>query len=105
MYNSNPHSVTGVVPWTLLFGWQPKTPVDHLVGNIPSDLDEDYVRQQAEFMERAHSIVRDRLTRAAEFNERYCDGQSKLVAPLEIGSRVLINHCAFDEAQVERQVR
>ena len=31
IYNSTPHSVTGVAPYTLLFGREPTIPLDHLI--------------------------------------------------------------------------
>ena len=95
MYNATPHSVTGVAPWTLLFGQQPMIPVDHLVGNSQQDLGDDYVQEQAKFLKQAYDVVKDRLIKAADQNKKYVDAKCKPAQSLEVGSRVLVKNCAF----------
>ena len=95
MYNATPHGVTGIAPWTLLFGQKPTIPLDHLVGNVQGDIDNDYVHHQAKLIEQPYKIVKDRLTKAAECNKRYHDAKCRPIQKLEVGSRVLVKNCAF----------
>ena len=95
VYNSTPHSVTGVAPWTLLFGQQPMLPMDHLLGNMKQNLGDEYVQEQARFMKQAYDIVKDRLIKAADNNKRRVDGKCRSIPPLVVGNIVLIKNCAF----------
>ena len=94
VYNSTPRSVTGVTPYTLLFGRQPTVTLDHLVGNAGQEFCEDFVQQQAGLIERMSRVVRDRLERAAGYNKQrydeHCRGE-----PFKVGDRVLVKKCAF----------
>ncbi len=94
MYNSTPHCVTGFAPYTLMFGRQPSVPLDQLLSNTRNDWSEDFVRQQAQFIKRAHKLAKDRIISAASSNKKRYDRHAK-ANPLPIGSRVLIKRCAF----------
>ena len=94
VYNSTPHSVTGVSPYALLFGREATVSLDHLIGNASQEFSEGFVQQQARLLERMSRVVRDRLEKAASYNklrhDKKCRGE-----PFVVGSRVLVKKCAF----------
>ena len=94
MYNSTPHSVTGVAPYTLLFGREPTIPLDHLISRSQHNYDEGFVQQQSKLVQRAFRVVKDRLEKAAEYNKQRYDRRSK-PNTLVVRSRVLSKKCAF----------
>ena len=50
IYNTTQHCVTGVPPYTLMFGREPCIPIDYLVDNLHSNWDEGFVSLQADMM-------------------------------------------------------
>ena len=61
MYNSTPHRVTGIAPYTLMYGREPKIPLDHLLNNLDQDWGEEYVKVQADLMDQAYKVARHRM--------------------------------------------
>ena len=94
VYNSTPHSTTGVAPFTLMFGREPLIPLDQILGHTDIDWDQDFVKEQADLLGRAGALVKERIERRARHNEISHDGKAKAV-PLPIGSQVLLRKCAF----------
>ena len=94
MYNTTPHSVTGVSPYFLMFGRQPVLPVDHLLNRLDDDWEADYVDTQSKLMKRAHQIVSTRLQQVAE-RERKRHNRRATDPNLEIGARVLLRRNNF----------
>ena len=93
MYNSTPHSVTGVTPFLLMMGREPKLPIDHFLDNV-NNWDEDYVVQQSEMMEKAAEVVSARLRAAADREERRHPPTN--CEQFKIGERVLLRRECFD---------
>ena len=51
IYNSTPHQVTGVSPYTLMYGREPNLPIDQLLDRTSDDWGEDFIKTQAEFLQ------------------------------------------------------
>ena len=94
IYNTTPHCVTGVSPYTLMFGREPCIPIDYLVDNLHSNWDEDFVSLQADMMGKAWEVVRQRIEKAAEASKARYDQKAR-ATPLEIGQRVLLQRTGF----------
>ena len=94
IYNTTPHTVTGVSPYTLMFGREPRIPLDHILNNLENDWSEDYVTEQSSYMEKAWSIVRDRLEQAAAKSKQRYDRKARSL-PLEPGCHVLLQKTGF----------
>ena len=96
MYNTTPHSVTGIEPYTLMFGRRPQIPLDHLISNLPNDYSVDYVSNQSTFLKRVYDIVKQRLEKAASIRKQRYDSKAHLPS-LDIGSRVLLQKTGFKD--------
>ena len=94
IYNTTPHSVTGISPYTLMFGRKPVLPVDQLISNTRQDWNEDYLQEQSELALRAHAVAKDCLMRAAETDKQRWDRRA-FAGPIRVGERVLLKKCAF----------
>lgn len=78
-YNVTPHSSTGYAPYYLLFGVQPRLPVDALLGReCESDRKQDWLSVHQERLRQAHDKAREyserkAAERVALLNEKvYC---------------------------------
>jgi transposase InsO family protein len=96
MYNSTPHSVTGIAPYVLLFGRQPTVPLDHLIGNVYNNWDDNFVQEQAELLQRAWRVARRRMEGAHQANKARYDRKAN-ATPLPIGAHVLRRKMAFQD--------
>ena len=94
IYNTTPHSVTGISPYTLMFGRKPVLPVDQLISNTRHDWNEDFIREQSDLVLQAHAVAKDCLMRAAEADKQRWDRRA-LAGPMKVGERVLLKQCAF----------
>lgn len=94
LYNSTPHSVTGVSPYRMLYGRDPYTPVDQLLCNTQEDWTEDFVEVQAKNLKRAHGIAERRMKAVLQKQKHRHDNKS-LSKPIPIGKRVLLRKNAF----------
>ena len=94
IYNTTPHSVTGISPYTLMFGRKPVLPVDQLISNTRQDWNEDYLREQSDLVLQAHAVAKDCLMRAAAPDKQRWDRRA-LAGPIKVGERVLLKQCAF----------
>ena len=94
IYNTTPHSVTGISPYTLMFGRKPVLPVDQLISNTLHDWNEDFIREQSDLVLQAHAVAKDCLMRAAEADKQRWDRRA-LAGPMKVGERVLLKQCAF----------
>ena len=96
VYNATPHSVTGVAPYTLLFGREPLIPLDQMLGRTDSDWGQEFVREQAKLLDRAADIVKERVAKRASRNKALYDSRGHVaLKPLALGSQVLMRRCAF----------
>nr|KAG5707511.1 hypothetical protein BaRGS_012015 [Batillaria attramentaria] len=75
-YNVTPHSSTGFSPHFLLFGQEPRLPVDDLLG-LPANSSavgpKDYVRQHQHRLSQAHARAYNNLQNAAADRARHTD--------------------------------
>ena len=71
IYNTTPHSVTGISPYTLMLGRKPVLPVDQLINNTRLDWSEDYMREQSDVIQRAQSVAKECLKKAADADKRW----------------------------------
>lgn len=69
-YNTTSHHVTGMTPYYLMFGCDPRLPVDFLLGRGVTDdnlgITEDWVQGHQESLRVAHTHVRQQLREKAE---------------------------------------
>ncbi len=94
IYNTTPHSVTGISPYTLMFGRKPVLPVDHLINNTRLNWNEDYVESQSDLISRAQSVAKESLQKAADADKQRWDRRAQ-AGPIPVGHRVLLKQCAF----------
>ena len=94
IYNTTPHSVTGISPYTLMFGRKPVLPVDQLLNNTRLNWNEDYVQEQSDLIGRAQAVAKECLKKAADADKQRWDRRAK-AGPIPVGQRVLVKQCAF----------
>jgi transposase InsO family protein len=95
VYNSTPHRVTGVPPYSLMFGRVPVLPLDQLLNRTNEHWEDNFVKTQAKFLQRVHDVVRQRMEATVEKDKQRYDKRAKADV-LPVGSRVLLQQCAFD---------
>ena len=89
VYNVTPHSSTGFSPYFLLFGQEPRLPVDFLLGTgLQEPVNTDWVQIHKERLQHAHQLANKHLHQAASKRKRYHDAQT-YGEPLQLGQRVL----------------
>ena len=88
IYNTTPHSVTGISPYTLMFGRKPVLPVDQLISNTRHDWNEDFIREQSDLVLQAHAVAKDCLMRYAEADKQRWDRRA-LAGPMKVGERAV----------------
>uniref|UniRef100_A0A3B1JKH5 Gypsy retrotransposon integrase-like protein 1 n=1 Tax=Astyanax mexicanus TaxID=7994 RepID=A0A3B1JKH5_ASTMX len=91
-YNVTPHSTTGYSPYYLLFGVQPRLPVDALLGHEDSrDHKLDWLAEHQERLKQAHERAREYSERKAA--ERIALQNEKVFCPpVDIGQVVYLRH-------------
>ena len=95
LYNATPHGTTGMSPYRLLYGREPYTPLDQLLGNVNTDWDEDFISGHAKSLQQAHDIAEENMRTAREAEKTRHDARP-MSTPISIGTRVLLRKCAFD---------
>ena len=94
LYNTTPHSVTGISPYTLMFGRRPVLPVDQLLSNTQQNWSEDFVQEQADLVRRAERVAKEYLLKAADADKQRWDRRA-FARSIPVGERVLLKQCAF----------
>lgn len=91
-YNTTPHQATGESPFLLMFGQEPRLPIDFLLGRVHEPVGgtvHDWIREHQTRLEIAFEGARDRLRVAAQRRKRNHD-QHVREDPLREGQMVLL---------------
>lgn len=89
-YNTSPHQSTGESPFHLMFGQEPRLPVDFLLGQVPEPVGggtHEWILEHQTRLEIAFEGDRERLKVAAERRKRKFDRHVHDV-PLKVGHLV-----------------
>ena len=105
-YNATPHSSTGFSPFYLLFGQEPRLPIDDLLGvTAPSAVGTlDWVRQHRSRLQQAYSKAYDKLLVAAANREKFTDVRAQDHA-LAIGDVVYLRNRVPGRAKLQDRWR
>ncbi|KAL5006250.1 hypothetical protein ScPMuIL_015056, partial [Solemya velum] len=91
-YNCTPHESTGYSPYRLMFGREPKLPVDIMFGiesEGPEQTYTQYVKDLREEMEYASQLAKLRMEEMARKNKGEYDRRQR-GSPLSVGDHVLV---------------
>ncbi|XP_073710120.1 retrovirus-related Pol polyprotein from transposon 412 [Misgurnus anguillicaudatus] len=94
-YNTTPHQATGETPHFLMFGQEPRLPVDFLLGRFPEPVEgnvQEWIREHQARLQIAFEGARDHLRTAADRRKSYFDQRVRDI-PLEVGQLVLLRNC------------
>ena len=94
VYNATPHATTGISPYYLLYGREPRLPVDHLLGVDFDDFEnsDDWVTEHRKRLRAAWILAESNSEKSAEKRREVHDKKSTPCA-IDIGTKVLIrNH-------------
>ena len=95
LYNCTPHGTTGLSPYRLLYGREPHTPLDQLIGNGQANWDEDFVTEHSKSLQQAHMVAKQNMETILK-SEKTRHDALPMSSPLSIGTRVLLKKCAFE---------
>lgn len=94
-YNCTRHEVTGFTPYELMFGRQPRLPVDLAFGlpyhDSPRQSHSEYVRHLKNNLKESYLLASRGMSKSAERNKARFD-KSVTHCSLEIGDRVLVRN-------------
>ena len=98
-YNSSTHDLTGYSPYFLMFGRQPRLPVDVVMGITLEDDNEDFVKNQQKIFRTAYDIASRKIREAGQEQKKYYHkGQTKKASDfLTVGTQVLVKQTGFQE--------
>ncbi|KAL7873914.1 hypothetical protein SRHO_G00048840 [Serrasalmus rhombeus] len=65
-YNTTPHQTTGRTPYYLMFGYEPKLPIDFLLGTEDGNLDHDPLDEWVQKHQQKLRMVREHVRQRAE---------------------------------------
>ncbi|XP_025756135.1 uncharacterized protein LOC112842866 [Oreochromis niloticus] len=91
-YNTTPHQATGETPFLLMFGQEPRLPVDFLLGRVPDPINGDvheWIQEHQARLQVVHEGAKERLQLAADRRKRHHDKNVK-EAPLNDGQLVFL---------------
>ena len=94
-YNCTKHDTTGFTPYELMFGRQPRLPID-LAFNVPLNAREQrshsqYVRSLKDHLQESYQVARKNAAKAAERNKVRFD-RRVTESTLDVGDRVLVRN-------------
>ncbi|KAB5526007.1 hypothetical protein PHYPO_G00146730 [Pangasianodon hypophthalmus] len=92
-YNCTKHETTGFTPYELMFGWQPRLPID-LAFNVPLNQSKQksysqYVRALKDHLQESYQLARKNAAKAAERSKVRFD-RRVTESTLGVGDRVLV---------------
>ena len=94
-YNCTKNSTTGMSPYSLMFGREPRLPIDLQFGinNPPKSAvsHHKYVQDLRDSLRRAHEVAAAQAAKAASYNKERYDRRVRDQA-LEVGDRVLVRN-------------
>ena len=98
-YNSSTHESTGYSPYFMMFGRQPRLPIDVAMGITLDDDEDDFVKSQQEIFRTAYNIASRKIREAGSKQKKYYDkGRSKKASDiLTPGTQVLVKQTGFQE--------
>ncbi|MCB4745566.1 MAG: transposase family protein, partial [Sulfurovum sp.] len=101
-YNNTPHASTGFAPYFLLFGQEPRLPVDDLLGRPARTAagTVDWVRQHRLRLQEAHHKASDQLKQAAAKRARYTDKGAADHA-LQVGDHVYLRNRVLGRHKIQ----
>ena len=101
-YNNTPHASTGFAPYFLLFGQEPRLPVDDLLGRPARTAAGavDWVRQHRLRLQEAHHKASDQLKQAAAKRARYADKGAADHA-LQVGDHVYLRNRVLGRHKIQ----
>ena len=87
-YNATPHSSTGYSPFYLMFGRDPRQPVDLLLGTEEQEVDStNWVARHQQRLQDAYQLARRQLECKADSRKKYYDRKAREL-PLSYGESV-----------------
>ena len=91
-YNSSTHESTGYSPYFMMFGRQPRLPIDVAMGITLDDDADDFVKSQQEIFQTAYNIASRKIREAGSKQKKnYDKGRSKKASDiLTPGTQVLV---------------
>ncbi|XP_070176175.1 uncharacterized protein [Littorina saxatilis] len=105
-YNSTPHASTGFFPHFLLFGQEPRLPIDHLLGHAGEATAgaTDWVRQHRLRLQEAHARAKQHLKKSAEERRQQTDKKAA-DHPLHVGDYTYIKNRTLGRSKIQDQWR
>ena len=97
-YNSTPHETTKYSPFELMFGRQPKLPIDSIFETIAEEINKgskEFIEVLQERLEKTHQIVLKHREKSREKQERYYNIKAKAVR-ISVGDKVLVRRLSFE---------
>ena len=91
-YNSSTHESTGHSPYFMMFGRQPRLPIDVAMGINLDDGADDFFKSQQEIFQTAYNIASRKIREAGSKQKKYYGkGRSKKASDiLTPGTQVLV---------------
>jgi hypothetical protein len=92
MYNATPHSSTEYTPYFLVFGHEPRLPIDNLFHNEMTEIDTDlstylanHQKRMTEALKTTNENIHKKASERQQIMNRGTDNK-----PIEIGSNILL---------------
>ena len=106
-YNLPAHDSTDFSPYFLMFGRQPRLPVDVVMGITLEDDNEDFIKNQQEIFRTAYDIASRKVREAGQKQKKYYDkGRAKKASDfLTVGTQVLVKRTGFQERHKIADIR
>ena len=97
-YNATRHSSTGYSPFLLMYGREPRLPIDLILGRIDEKGDGDYCQYISDLKSRLQDVYRlasHEADKARQHQKKTYDKKVR-ASVLEVGDRVLVKRLAFE---------